>query len=163
MRNTVQSAVLGAMRKGDSGAQMEALTRQILSGRKSLKEHPRWEQQVPILWPSTHLKGVCSKDRDRQESTAGLSQTQTSHACAPEVTPVSCAPPPTSGSKPRGLGGNGSEHGACRTARGGRPHALVPGNRSGRSDPHRHCPHALGPGNRSRRSDLHSTALLPSP
>lgn len=90
----------------------------------------------------TPLKGGCSKDGARQENTVGLSQTQTPQACAPSPeAPMSRARSScfqrVQAKRP---GGNTSELGGCGTARGGRgrPHALVPGNRRGRSNLHRH-------------------------
>lgn len=115
------------------------LTRQTLSGRKSLKEHPRWEQQVPILWPS-HPSKVDALRTGPGRKTPWDSLKLRHH------TPV---PPPPRHTyelcsscyqrvQAKRPGGNGSEHRGCRTARGSRPHALVPGNRRGRSNLHRH-------------------------
>lgn len=89
------------------------MTRQTLSGRKSLKEHPRWEQQVPILCLHT-LKGGCSKDVGQQENTVTSLNSDTTGPC----------PQPRGTYEPRRSscfqrvqakrpGGNTSEPGGC--------------------------------------------------
>lgn len=120
--------------------QTGVLTRQTLSGRKSLKEHPRWEQQVPILWPSQPSKVDALRTGPGKKTPWDSLKLRHPSLCPhPRGTyePRSSCFQRVQAKRP---GGNASEHGGCGTARGGRgkPHALVPGNRRGRSNLHRH-------------------------